>query len=63
MLTNSPICKKLDVKYPIFGLVHSVDVMVAMGRAARALHGSTNCAALNRLCASLLLSPKPPCTI
>lgn len=33
MLANSPICKKLGVKYPIFGLAHSVDVMVAMGRA------------------------------
>lgn len=33
MLSNSPICKKMGVKYPIFGLAHSVDVMVAMGKA------------------------------
>lgn len=32
MLSNSPICKKLGVKYPIFGLAHSIDVMVALGR-------------------------------
>lgn len=33
MLSNAPICKKLGIKYPIFGLAHSVDVMVALGKA------------------------------
>ena len=33
MLTNSPICKRLGVKYPIFGLAHSIDVMIALGKA------------------------------
>ncbi|USG62493.1 nitronate monooxygenase [Sneathiella marina] len=29
----TPICKEMGIRYPIFGLAHSIDVMVALGKA------------------------------
>ncbi|WP_373089723.1 NAD(P)H-dependent flavin oxidoreductase [Sneathiella sp.] len=33
MALHSPICEKMGIQYPIFGLAHNIDVMVALGRA------------------------------
>ncbi|MDF2366705.1 nitronate monooxygenase family protein [Sneathiella sp.] len=33
MALTSPIAKKMGIRYPIFGLAHNVDVMVALGKA------------------------------
>tara|TARA_R100000005_G_scaffold48815_3_gene23414 strand:+ start:13328 stop:14419 length:1092 start_codon:yes stop_codon:yes gene_type:complete len=33
MPLTSPLCKKLGIRYPIFGLAHNIDVMIALAKA------------------------------
>lgn len=33
MKLTSPICEKMGIRYPIFGLAHNIDVMVALAKA------------------------------
>ena len=33
MALNTPLARKMGIKYPIFGLAHNIDVMVALGKA------------------------------